>query len=73
MLPGDRLSGFVGLDGEAGGGEVGAEGVVGEGAEAGDDALGVEDWAPAQGGVGVGVAEEGVDGGLGRGRRSGGR
>jgi len=56
-------SGGVGFDGAAFGGEVGGEGVVREGAEAGDDAFGVELGA-GEGGVGVGIAEEGFDGGL---------
>ena len=53
--------GFVGLDFFASGGEVLGDGVAGQGAESGDDALGVEDGA-GHVGVGVGVAEEGFDG-----------
>jgi hypothetical protein len=56
-------SSFVGSYGAAFVGEVFCEGIVGKGAEAGDDAFGVEDCA-GHGGVGVGVAEERFDCGL---------
>jgi len=55
-------SGFVGWDGAAFIGEIFGEGVAWEGAEAGDYRFGVEDGS-GHGGVGVGVAEEWVDGG----------
>src|ERR1035437_5771086 len=57
------MSGAVGLDGFAFGGEIFVEGVMGQGAEAGGDALGVE-LGSGHGGVGVRIAEEGIDGGL---------
>ena len=52
---------MVGWDGAAFGGEIGGERVVGQGAEAGDDTLGVE-LGSGEGGVGVRIAEEGIDG-----------
>src|ERR1035441_5440935 len=59
-------SGFVGFDGAAFVGEIFCEWVVGKGAQAGDDTFGVEDGS-CHGGVGVGIAEEGIDCGLAKG------
>jgi hypothetical protein len=55
--------GLVGSNGLPPGGEVLVQGMAGQSPEPGDDAFGIQD-SSSQGGMGMGIAEEGFDGGL---------